>query len=280
MFREKKLTKKKLFSGLNQRELINPWKPDSNELQIGSQKQISHNSSIGESNGGCKSNDTINTTNSDSEQQQQAGQPIEQQSNHLNSDKLTNLLNSIVMGGRRDDSSSNPDDEKCLEHHSLYGNGGVCSWPGCEKFFDDVHIFTKHLNSVHRVNDKSTADLRVQKNVVSQLEVQLRKEKDILQAMLYHLDKSNQLSLSLEAKNENKNLLAQSALPFIQNSPTVQITNSISSGPIRSPLLNSPNVVPIRRRITDKSIALAGGEFHFISFLKFVHGGIDGVTKK
>lgn len=258
-----------LFSGLNQRELINPWKPESNEIQINSQKQISHNSSISESNGGCKSNDTINTINSDSEQQHiTAGIPIEQQSNHLNNDKLTNLLNSIVMG-RRDD-LSNPsamDDDKCIEHHSLYGNGGVCSWPGCEKFFDDVNVFTKHLNSTHRVNDKSTADLRVQKNVVSQLEVQLRKEKDILQAMLYHLDKSNQLSLSLEAKNENKNL-TQSALPFIQNSPTVQISNSISV-PIRSPLLNSPNVVPIRRRITDKSIALAGGEFTFYIFLNF-----------
>lgn len=256
--------------------MVNPWKTESNENQINVQKQISHNSSsLGESNGGCKSNDTINTINSDLEQQQlNAGIPIEQQQqqqpnninnssstgNLLNNDKLANLLNSIVMG-RRDDlsNSSAMDDDKLIGHHSLYGNGGVCSWPGCEKFFDDIQIFTKHLNSIHRVDDKSTADLRVQKNVVSQLEVQLRKEKDILQAMLYHLDKSNQLSL--EAKSENKILLqSAAALPFIQNSPNPQISNSISV-PIRSPLINSPNVVPIRRRITDKSIALAGGKY-------------------
>lgn len=247
--------KSKKISGLNQRELVNPWKTESNENQQNSQKLIN------ESNGGCKSNDTTNTINSDLEQQQQ--QLNEPQSNNtgsslLNNDKLANLLNSIVMG-RRDD-LSNPsamDDDKLIGHHSLYGNGGVCSWPGCEKFFDDIQIFTKHLNSIHRVNDKSTADVRVQKNVVSQLEVQLRKEKDILQAMLYHLDKSTQMNLNLDGKQIDSKILPQS-VPFVQNSPT-SLTNSINV-PIRSPLLNSPNVVPIRRRITDKSIALAGGK--------------------
>lgn len=247
--------KSKKISGLNQRELVNPWKTELNENQQNSQKLIN------ESNGGCKSNDTTNTINSDLEQQQQ--QLNEPQSNNtgsslLNNDKLANLLNSIVMG-RRDD-LSNPsamDDDKLIGHHSLYGNGGVCSWPGCEKFFDDIQIFTKHLNSIHRVNDKSTADVRVQKNVVSQLEVQLRKEKDILQAMLYHLDKSTQMNLNLDGKQIDSKILPQS-VPFVQNSPT-SLTNSINV-PIRSPLLNSPNVVPIRRRITDKSIALAGGK--------------------
>lgn len=244
------------FAGINQRELVNPWKTESNE-----NKQSNSQKLLIESNGGCKSNDTINTINSDLEQNQQQQQLNDQQTNNtgnnlLNNDKLANLLNSIVMG-RRDDQSS-IDDDKLIGHHSLYGNGGICSWPGCETFFDDLQIFTKHLNSVHRVNDKSTADVRVQKNVVSQLEVQLRKEKDILQAMLYHLDKSSQLTLNLDGKNSDIK-----TTPFIQNSPTAVLTNSITV-PIRSPLINSPNVVPIRRRITDKSIALAGGEFDLI----------------
>ncbi|KAG7177790.1 Forkhead box protein P1-like, partial [Homarus americanus] len=70
--------------------------------------------------------------------------------------------------------------------HPLYGHG-VCKWPGCEAICDDIHAFHKHLNTEHTLDDRSTAQARVQMQVVSQLERQLTKERDRLQAMMNHL---------------------------------------------------------------------------------------------
>ncbi|XP_055342082.1 forkhead box protein P1-like isoform X4 [Paramacrobiotus metropolitanus] len=68
----------------------------------------------------------------------------------------------------------------------LYGHG-VCRWPGCEAPMDNIPSFIKHLNSEHALDDRSTAQTRVQIQVVSQLEQQLQKEKDRLDAMMQHL---------------------------------------------------------------------------------------------
>lgn len=43
------------------------------------------------------------------------------------------------------------------------------------------------MNSEHNLDDRSTAQARVQMQVVSQLEIQLQKERDRLQAMMQHL---------------------------------------------------------------------------------------------
>lgn len=56
-------------------------------------------------------------------------------------------------------------------------------------------FFSRHIDEYHSNNDKSAADLRVQKNVVAQLEVQVRKEKDILHAMLSHLNVSSRQTI-------------------------------------------------------------------------------------
>lgn len=45
----------------------------------------------------------------------------------------------------------------------------------------------RHLNVEHQLDDRSTAQARVQMQVVSQLEMQLDKEKNRLQAMMDHL---------------------------------------------------------------------------------------------
>ncbi|KAJ8373746.1 hypothetical protein SKAU_G00043260 [Synaphobranchus kaupii] len=70
--------------------------------------------------------------------------------------------------------------------HSLYGHG-VCKWPGCESVCDDFGQFLKHLNNEHALDDRSTAQCRVQMQVVQQLEIQLSKERERLQAMMAHL---------------------------------------------------------------------------------------------
>lgn len=52
--------------------------------------------------------------------------------------------------------------------------------------------FDRHLNTEHTLDDRSTAQARVQMQVVSQLELQLQKERDRLQAMMHHLHMSKQ----------------------------------------------------------------------------------------
>lgn len=78
-----------------------------------------------------------------------------------------------------------------VSEHPLYGNG-ICKWPGCEAIFDEHQSFVKHLNGEHNLDDRSIAQARVQMQVVSQLELQLQKERDRLQAMMHHLYLSKQ----------------------------------------------------------------------------------------
>uniref|UniRef100_A0A3P9AT14 Forkhead box P4 n=1 Tax=Maylandia zebra TaxID=106582 RepID=A0A3P9AT14_9CICH len=70
--------------------------------------------------------------------------------------------------------------------HPLYGHG-ECKWPGCEALCEDIGQFIKHLNNEHALDDRSTAQCRVQMQVVQQLEIQLAKESERLQAMMTHL---------------------------------------------------------------------------------------------
>ncbi|TMW46723.1 hypothetical protein DOY81_008198, partial [Sarcophaga bullata] len=46
---------------------------------------------------------------------------------------------------------------------------------------------SEHLKNEHCLDDRSTAQARVQMQVVSQLEMHLQKERDRLQAMMHHL---------------------------------------------------------------------------------------------
>lgn len=102
--------------------------------------------------------------------------------------------------------------------------------------------------------------------VVSQLELQLQKERDRLQAMMQHLHIAKQLS-TLEAKSDGRMpaMLGQGS-PFLTSPGAGGAPPSMPGmvGAGRSPALPaSPNMSgPIRRRISDKSaLSLAGGEF-------------------
>ncbi|KAJ8370981.1 hypothetical protein SKAU_G00110090 [Synaphobranchus kaupii] len=79
-----------------------------------------------------------------------------------------------------------PSQEEQTGSNPLYGHG-ECRWPGCEALCDDVGQFIKHLNRDHVLDDRSTAQCRVQMQVVQQLEIQLSKESERLQAMMAHL---------------------------------------------------------------------------------------------
>ena len=61
-------------------------------------------------------------------------------------------------------------------HHPLFHHG-ACQWPGCEAHFSDVVAFLKHVGTEHVLDDKSTAQARVQMQIVAQLEHSLQKVK-------------------------------------------------------------------------------------------------------
>ena len=55
------------------------------------------------------------------------------------------------------------------------GTSGLCKWTGCDARCDDGTEFQKHMGAEHVLDDKSTAQARVQMQIVSQLELQLQK---------------------------------------------------------------------------------------------------------
>ncbi|KAM8795803.1 forkhead box protein P4 isoform 2-T2 [Eudromia elegans] len=161
-----------------------------------------------------------------------------------------------AMHTPRRDSSSHED---APGSHPLYGHG-ECKWPGCETLCEDLGQFVKHLNTEHALDDRSTAQCRVQMQVVQQLEIQLAKESERLQAMMAHLHMrpsepkpfSQPLNLVSSATlSKSTSDTFPDGLPHPPTSATAPIT-PLRQGPsvISSSTLHS--VGPIRRRNSEK----------------------------
>ncbi|XP_064255064.1 forkhead box protein P4 isoform X1 [Passer domesticus] len=163
-----------------------------------------------------------------------------------------------TMHTPRRDSSSH---EETPGSHPLYGHG-ECKWPGCETLCEDLGQFVKHLNTEHALDDRSTAQCRVQMQVVQQLEIQLAKESERLQAMMAHLHMrpsepkpfSQPVSLNLVSSatlSKSTSDTFPDGLPHPPTSATAPIT-PLRQGPsvISSSTLHS--VGPIRRRNSEK----------------------------
>ncbi|XP_077059419.1 forkhead box protein P4 isoform X6 [Siphateles boraxobius] len=149
--------------------------------------------------------------------------------------------------------------EEHTASHPLFGHG-ECKWPGCEALCDDMGQFIKHLNSEHALDDRSTAQCRVQMQVVQQLEIQLAKESERLQAMMTHLhmrpsepkpfnqplNLASSMSLS---KRESEGF--PEGLPHPPTSAATPIT-PMRQGPSVISSSSLHGVGPIRRRNSDK----------------------------
>uniref|UniRef100_A0A336LWQ2 CSON002455 protein n=1 Tax=Culicoides sonorensis TaxID=179676 RepID=A0A336LWQ2_CULSO len=195
--------------------------------------------------------------------------------NEFNNDKIGHLVKQILLGknielahmlnGANHSPMLNGVQDE-VDIHPLFGSTGeghgTCKWPSCEIAFDDFATFMRHLNSDHLMDECSEAQIRVQMQVVVQLEVQLKKEKDRLQAMIQHLQISRQKAFEQnelnkqhqenERKKESAAKKAAAAAEFREN----HISSKLS--PPTSPL---PSFGPVRRRISDKSaMSLSGGE--------------------
>ncbi|XP_012820074.1 forkhead box protein P4 isoform X3 [Xenopus tropicalis] len=143
--------------------------------------------------------------------------------------------------------------------HPLYGHG-ECRWPGCEALCEDMGQFIKHLNTEHALDDRSTAQCRVQMQVVQQLEIQLAKESERLQAMMTHLHMrpsepkpfSQPLNLvSSASHNKMSPDTFPDGLPQPPTSATAPIT-PLRQGTSVISSSSLPSVGPVRRRIVDK----------------------------
>lgn len=149
--------------------------------------------------------------------------------------------------------------EEHTHSHPLYGHG-VCKWPGCEAICDDFQAFLKHLNNEHALDDRSTAQCRVQMQVVQQLELQLSKDKERLQAMMTHLHvKSTEPKVTPQPLNlvssvtlsKTASEASPQSLPHTPTTPTTPIT-PVTQGPSVITTTSMHNVTPIRRRYSDK----------------------------
>uniref|UniRef100_A0A8D0H8A7 Forkhead box P1 n=1 Tax=Sphenodon punctatus TaxID=8508 RepID=A0A8D0H8A7_SPHPU len=149
--------------------------------------------------------------------------------------------------------------EEHSHSHPLYGHG-VCKWPGCEAVCDDFQSFLKHLNSEHALDDRSTAQCRVQMQVVQQLELQLAKDKERLQAMMTQLHvKSNEPKAAPQPLNlvssvtlsKTASEASPQSLPHTPTTPTTPIT-PVTQGPSVITTTSLHSVGPIRRRYSDK----------------------------
>ncbi|XP_041966075.1 forkhead box protein P2-like isoform X1 [Alosa sapidissima] len=131
-----------------------------------------------------------------------------------------------VRKTQRVDRSLDPD------MHSLYGHG-ICRWPACELECEDFENFLKHLDSEHVLDDKSTAQCRVQMQVVEQLALQLSKEQERLQAMMSHLhthpSEPHTISSSLREWRESSPLYSAKQVNVDSEVDTAAVARSASS---------------------------------------------------
>ncbi|XP_076125366.1 forkhead box protein P4 [Alosa pseudoharengus] len=119
---------------------------------------------------------------------------------------------------------------------------------------------TQHLNSEHALDDRSTAQCRVQMQVVQQLEIQLAKESERLQAMMTHLHMrpsepkpfNQPLNLASSASLLKRDSEAYpEGLPHPPTSAAAPIT-PLRQGPSVISSSSLHGVGPIRRRNSDK----------------------------
>uniref|UniRef100_A0A8D1FI77 Fork-head domain-containing protein n=1 Tax=Sus scrofa TaxID=9823 RepID=A0A8D1FI77_PIG len=150
-----------------------------------------------------------------------------------------------VLTPRRDSSSH----EETPGSHPLYGHG-ECKWPGCETLCEDLGQFIKHLNTEHALDDRSTAQCRVQMQVVQQLEIQLAKESERLQAMMAHL---HMRPSEPKAFSQPVTVSAADSFPDGLVHPPTSAAAPVT--PLRPPGLGSASLHsggPARRRSSDK----------------------------
>uniref|UniRef100_A0A3Q2PSF4 Forkhead box P1b n=1 Tax=Fundulus heteroclitus TaxID=8078 RepID=A0A3Q2PSF4_FUNHE len=171
--------------------------------------------------------------------------------------------NGQYMSHKRDGSTL---EEPSPHSHPLYGHG-VCKWPGCEAVFDDFQSFLKHLNNEHALDDRSTAQCRVQMQVVQQLELQEAIDIQRLRARPTHTQHQCSMTISCLLKlrlcdclNLVSNVTLSKSAPEASPPLSLPQTPTTPTAPL-TPLSQAHSVItanslhsvgPMRRRYSEK----------------------------
>ena len=154
-----------------------------------------------------------------------------------NSNSISNSLSNNI-------NHSNPDDDNQAQQNKKQSNkpeadvdykaalfsNGSCKWPLCDQSMPDYRSFLHHLTNDHQLDDRSTAQAKIQMEMVLQLESNLLKEQKVLQAMVNHLQSQAEM-------NPTKHNLFSQNLSSIQNNGLFRLSSKTG--------LNSP-LVPLK----------------------------------
>ncbi|XP_043465619.1 forkhead box protein P1 isoform X9 [Leptopilina heterotoma] len=108
----------------------------------------------------------------------------------------------------------------------------------------------RHLNTEHTLDDRSTAQARVQMQVVSQLEIQLQKERDRLTAMMHHLHVAKQMASPEPPKSSESS--TSSSLPKLS------LSSALMSQP--PPTFGVSQVSPVSMSALVSAVRSPGGQ--------------------
>ncbi|XP_051168144.1 forkhead box protein P1 isoform X9 [Leptopilina boulardi] len=108
----------------------------------------------------------------------------------------------------------------------------------------------RHLNTEHTLDDRSTAQARVQMQVVSQLEIQLQKERDRLTAMMHHLHVAKQMASPEPPKSSESS--TSSSLPKLS------LSSALMSQP--PPNFGVSQVSPVSMSALVSAVRSPGGQ--------------------
>ncbi|GAB6020972.1 hypothetical protein CHUAL_003613 [Chamberlinius hualienensis] len=148
----------------------------------------------------------------------------------VNNNNNNNSNNSSLTDDLEQLQTRTPPQSSTPNSHPLYGHG-MCKWPGCEEEFQDFDSFIKHLNTEHQLDDKSTAQTRVQHQVVHQLELQLTKERERLLAMMQHLHmRTNMNSCSSASSTTSNSSISSKSNHTILNTNGTSINSHANNG--------------------------------------------------
>ncbi|KAK2718693.1 hypothetical protein QYM36_005876 [Artemia franciscana] len=195
-----------------------------------------------------------------------------------NQEKSSDDMSGSITSRSRTSSEELQDKPNKVEQeksHPLFGHG-LCRWPGCETSCEDFQTFISHLNSEHIIDDRSTAQVRVQMQVVSQLEVQLERERERLQAMMLHL----QVNPKGEAEPPNgckrdttlanlqpdpSSMLSLPVPPYMSSTLSNLSRGSQGPPPRQHHFMAPPTATcpaPVRRRVSDKANSSMSSEIN------------------
>ena len=164
----------------------------------------------------------------------------ENQSEHLHTSPP-----SRTNGNRSSSDENTPvKGEEEEERGSLLYLKQQCQWPGCGRDCRSPASWRIHMDAEHRLSERSTAQARVQMQIITQLEAQLRREKEVLAAMMKHLHPDTEEDRdSPEAKRMKTESPVSEAFPRLSVSELIK-NQHLSLPQYTNPLTHLMNLSP------------------------------------